>query len=534
MNESASLRQIRIPVPQPGTAAACAWPQGTRLGALELQEVVACSASGIVYRAWDHGLAMPVAIKEYLPAQLAARTADGRVAPLAIENVAAFERGLQAFIGEARKLAQCDHPALVRMLHLLQAHGTAYRVMPWYAGRSLIEVRRDMAGPLNEASLRALLDHLLGALEAFHRVGGVHGGLHPAQILLLADNRAVLLGPAAARRALADDSAQAAIDHGFAPVEQTAPSPAARQGPWTDFYALAQVMRYCITGMMPTLMGPATVEPLAATVQRLFFDMPSVRYGDSLLLTLDAALSTGITRRPQSVVDFRERLGGVRREDEEEQETGEPEALRLIQRVVAAVPQQQRTTTQPEAVAPAKDAVITAERDVRTVSPPRRALRAGAAIALFGLAALVVWHWREELATLAIDSVSSQTPAVPALPSGPAVAAAPEVATVPEIVVAPVPMQEVPPLEASEPKAVSQEDDRAEQTTGMPPPALAPAPVPAPKSPSIARTETTTPRALCGSRTEFSLYRCMQLQCSQSKWRQHPQCLHLQATDRVD
>jgi len=119
-----------------------------------------------------------------------------------------------------------------------------------------------------------------------------------------------------------------------------------------------------------------------------------------------------------------------------------------------------------------------------------------------------------------------------ALPSGPAVAAAPEVATAPEIVVAPVPMQEVPPLEASEPKAVSQEDDRAEQATGMPPPA--PAPVPAPKSPSIARTETTTPRALCGSRTEFSLYRCMQLQCSQPKWRQHPQCLHLQATDRVD
>ena len=167
MNEPASIRQTRVPVPQPGTAAAWAWPQGTWLGTLELQEVVAYSASGIVYRAWDHGLAMPVAIKEYLPAPLAARTADGHVAPLAIENVAAFERGLQAFIGEARKLAQCNHPVLVRMLHLLQAHGTAYRVMPWYAGRSLIEVRRDMAGPLNEASLRALLDNLLGALRPF-------------------------------------------------------------------------------------------------------------------------------------------------------------------------------------------------------------------------------------------------------------------------------------------------------------------------------------------------------------------------------
>jgi len=533
MNEPASIRQIRVPVPQPGTAAAWAWPQGTWLGALELQEVVACSASGIVYRAWDHGLAMPVAIKEYLPAQLAARTADGHVAPLAIENVAAFERGLQAFIGEARKLAQCDHPAMVRMLHLLQAHGTAYRVMPWYAGRSLIEVRRDMAGPLNEASLRALLDNLLGALEAFHRVGGVHGGLHPAQILLLDDNRAVLLGPAAACRALAGESAQAAIDHGFAPAEQTAPSPAVRQGPWTDFYALAQTMRYCITGMMPPPMGTATVEPLATTVQRLFFDMPSVRYSESLLLTLDAALSPGIAQRPQSVADFRERLGGVRRDGLEQRETGEPEALRLIQRVVAAVPPtapQQRTTARPEAVASARDAGIIAERGMRTDTPPRRALRFGAVIALVGMAALTAWHWREELVTLAVDGVSGQAPAAPALPSASAAAAAPEVAPVPETVVAPVPAPGVPSVEASEPKAVLQEDDRAEQAAGIPPPA----PVPAAKPPSIARTEATTPRALCGRRTEFALYRCMQQQCSQAKWRQHPQCLHLQATDRVD
>jgi len=538
MNEPASIRQTSVPVPQPGTAAAWAWPQGYWLGAFELQEIVACSASGIVYRAWDHGLAIPVAIKEYLPGQLAARTADGRVAPLAIENAVAFERGLQAFVDEARKLARCDHPALVRVLHLLQAHGTAYRVMPWYAGRSLIEVRRDLAGPLNEASLRALLDNLLGGLQAFHRVGGVHGGLHPAQILLLADDRAVLLGPAAAHRALAGDSAQAAIDHGFAPVEQTAPSPAARQGPWTDFYALAQVARYCITGMMPPLTGPSTVEPLAVTVQRLFFDLPSVRYSDTLLHTLDAALSPGIAERPQSVAHFRARLDGVLHEGVlhegvQEQEIGEPEALRLIQRVVAAVPPtapRQRGMARPETAAPAKDAEITAERDVRTVPPPRHALRAGSLIVLLGLAALMVWHWREEFVALTVDSLSSRAPAAPALPRAPVTAAAPEAATTPEVVVAPTPMPEARSLEAREPEAAASVDDRAEPAAGIPAPAPAAAPLPRP----VARAESTTPRALCGRRTDFSLYRCMQQQCSQTKWLQHPQCLHLKSTDRVD
>ena len=292
-------------------------------------------------------------------------------------------------------------------------------------------------------------------------------------------------------------------------------------------------MRYCITGMMPPLMGPATVEPLAATVRRLFFDMPSVRYSESLLITLDAALSPGFAQRPQSVADFRERLGGALREGEEEQETGEHEAPRLIQRVVAAVPPappRQRATARPEAVAPARDAEITAERDVRTVAPPRRALSIGAVIALAGAMALMAWHWRTELVKLAVDSVSSPSPAAPALPSAPAAVAVPEVAQVPDIAAAPVPVQEVPSLEAGEPKAGSQEDDRAEQAAVIPPPV----PSPAPKPSSIARTDATTPRALCGRRTDFSLYRCMQQQCSQPKWRQHPQCLRLQATDRVD
>jgi hypothetical protein len=42
------------------------------------------------------------------------------------------------------------------------------------------------------------------------------------------------------------------------------------------------------------------------------------------------------------------------------------------------------------------------------------------------------------------------------------------------------------------------------------------------------------PRAACGTRTQFSLYRCMQAQCSQARWTDHAQCKHLRATDRVD
>ncbi len=43
-----------------------------------------------------------------------------------------------------------------------------------------------------------------------------------------------------------------------------------------------------------------------------------------------------------------------------------------------------------------------------------------------------------------------------------------------------------------------------------------------------------SPRKACGPRTQFSLYRCMQMQCSQRRWASHAQCKRLRTTDSVD
>jgi hypothetical protein len=61
------------------------------------------------------------------------------------------------------------------------------------------------------------------------------------------------------------------------------------------------------------------------------------------------------------------------------------------------------------------------------------------------------------------------------------------------------------------------------------PPTAAGVPTPAPLPVSAA-----TPRQECGSRTQFALYRCMQLQCEQSRWNRHPQCLQFAVTDSVE
>ena len=94
------------------------------------------SGFGVVYLATDHALALVVAIKEYLPATLAAHDALGQVRWRSAFDGDAFERGRLAFIDEARILARCEHPSLLRVHRVWAANGTVYRPCPTTRART--------------------------------------------------------------------------------------------------------------------------------------------------------------------------------------------------------------------------------------------------------------------------------------------------------------------------------------------------------------------------------------------------------------
>ena len=280
-------------------------PAGARLGSFELQRPIARSASSVVYLATDHALALTVAIQEYLPARLVQRDSGLRLRATDPWHEDVIARGLRAFIDEARLLAHCDHPALVRISQLFEVNGSAYRVMPFYSGQRLLDVRRTMPEAPDEASLRALLDDLLGALEAIHRGGRAHGGVTPGDILLLGDDRPLLLGPGAAAREIGSDL----VDSLMASLETTlVPDPARPMptGSIGDLVALAEVTRFCITGALPPAAGPGRGrETLADVIARSFEPTVRPRYSAELLSTLDAAMSPVAEDWPLSVAQFR-------------------------------------------------------------------------------------------------------------------------------------------------------------------------------------------------------------------------------------
>jgi serine/threonine protein kinase len=299
-----------------------ALPAGTRLGEFEIECVLGVGGFGIVYRAFDHALERRVAVKEYMPAALATRGAEHRVALRSAHHADTFQLGLRSFINEARLLARFDHPALVKVYRFWEANDTAYMVMPWYEGTTLLEARRAMGHPPTPAWLRSLLDPMLGALDVLHKAQVFHRDIAPDNILLLGDASGqsghalpVLLDFGAARRVIGDhtQTLTAIVKPSFAPIEQYAESPQLRQGPWTDLYALGAVVHYCITGRPPM---PATARAVHDELPPLLGMAPALArdfgraYAPAFLAAVDHALAVRPDERPPSVGLWRAALDG--------------------------------------------------------------------------------------------------------------------------------------------------------------------------------------------------------------------------------
>ncbi len=286
-----------------------ALPAGTRLAEFEIREVIGAGGFGIVYRAWDEALQRDVALKEYMPVSLAGRSAGERVTLRSRTNEDTFALGLQSFVNEARLLARFDQPALVKVFRFWEGNGTAYMAMPLYQGRTLRQLRKEMApGTLNDAWMRGLIEPLLGALEVMHGAAVYHRDIAPDNILWCDDGRPVLLDFGAARLVLADrtQNVTAVLKPQFAPIEQYAETQSMRQGPWTDLYALAGTCYFMLTGRAPL---PATARVMSDELEPLARLAPP-GCSPLLLQVLDWAMAVRPQDRPQSVAQMRDALAG--------------------------------------------------------------------------------------------------------------------------------------------------------------------------------------------------------------------------------
>ena len=283
-----------------------ALPQGTRVQDFEFHRVLGHGGFGITYLGWNKALDIPVAIKEYLPADLAMREEDMSVLPKSSGDEADFHWGLDRFLDEARVMARFKHPNIVQVQHFFQAHGTAYIVMEYVEGETLSDFFKRR-GTLTESELKNILLPLLAGLIEVHEAGILHRDIKPGNILLrAADGSPVLVDFGAARQAVGtrSRSVTAVLTPGYAPLEQY--SSRGHQGPWTDIYALGGVCYQALAGRVPDeAMDRIRQDPTIPITEAA-----KGQVTDSFLSAIDWSLQVEEMDRPQGVRVWRSALLG--------------------------------------------------------------------------------------------------------------------------------------------------------------------------------------------------------------------------------
>ena len=133
-----------------------ALPLGSMLLEYRLESVLGAGGFGMTYLAYDSVLDKRVAIKEYLPVELAVRALDGAIVPINTGSDYNYKWGLDRFLQEARLLAKFSHPNIVAVSRFFEANGTAYMVMNYESGLSLSQLLKRIPQP-DEAMLTRIL-----------------------------------------------------------------------------------------------------------------------------------------------------------------------------------------------------------------------------------------------------------------------------------------------------------------------------------------------------------------------------------------
>ena len=319
-----------------------ALPMQSMLQEYRVEQVLGAGGFGITYRARDTNLDKDVAIKEYLPGELAMRAPDGNVVAQATSHEAGYQWGLERFLQEARTLAKFSHPHIVRVLRYFEANSTAYMVMEYEKGDPLKTMLQLDPQP-SEARLKALIAPLLEGLAAVHATGFLHRDIKPDNIFVRADGSPVLIDFGAARQAMGGEtrSLTAILTPGFAPLEQY--SGEGKQGPWTDLYAMGGVLYRAVADKNPPdavarIRGDTLPTGVAAGLAGV-----RGKYSEPFLRAIEWALALDEKKRPQSVAQWKAAVLAERRVTASAPAPGTPE--RRIQRPV--VPEKPRARRWP-------------------------------------------------------------------------------------------------------------------------------------------------------------------------------------------
>ena len=254
---------------------------------------------GITYLALDTQLNAKVAIKEFMPGEIATR--QGTTVSVMMDTKSEeFAYGAERFQEEARTLAKfIGNPNIAAVTSYFDENDTSYFVMDYIEGISFKTYIANHGGKISVEETLNVMIPVLRALTAVHAEGFIHRDVTPDNIYITKDGMVKLLDFGSARYSIGDKSKSldVILKVGYAPKEQYIRR--SRQGPFTDVYSCAACFYAAITGFLP----PESLE-------RLDHDelVPISQCGIDIPEYLDKAILKGLAVQPedrfQSAAEF--------------------------------------------------------------------------------------------------------------------------------------------------------------------------------------------------------------------------------------
>jgi serine/threonine protein kinase len=212
---------------------------GTTLqgGKYTLNQEIGRGGFGITFKATHH----------YLDQEVVMKTINERLRQHA--DFAKFERQFQ---DEARRLATCVHPNIVRVSDFFVEAGLPYMVMEYIRGETLGDAFILPGIPMPEATAIHYVRQIAAALQVVHNNGLLHRDIKPDNIILRQGTQEVVLidfGIAREFNSGVRQTHTGMVSEGYSPIEQYLTQ--APRTPATDVYGLAATLYALLTAQVP-------------------------------------------------------------------------------------------------------------------------------------------------------------------------------------------------------------------------------------------------------------------------------------------
>ena len=235
-------------------------------GKYRIERVLGQGSFGITYLAVQTSLNRIVAIKELFIGGQGQAINDRKGNQVVVTNSAnqeSFNQQKEKFKKEALRLANLNHPNLVKVHEFFEENGTAYYAMDYIDGESL-RTKLNREGALSESLVLNYMQQLLPALDAAHRQKIWHLDVKPENIMVDKYGHIYLIDFGASKHIETNStlttSLALAYTRGYCPPEladltygsQNDLVQALKEiGPWTDIYALGATMYNLLTDSIP-------------------------------------------------------------------------------------------------------------------------------------------------------------------------------------------------------------------------------------------------------------------------------------------